>query len=101
MDRPSVAGHGMWSRQLPPGFRFHPTDEELVLQYLKKKVYSCPLPASIIPDIDISKFDPWDLPSFGNCTCIFDESTNQKEKGNVKCYDSVQAGVVKPGISSA
>uniref|UniRef100_A0A5B6YSR7 Putative NAC domain-containing protein 18-like n=1 Tax=Davidia involucrata TaxID=16924 RepID=A0A5B6YSR7_DAVIN len=48
--------------RLPPGFRFHPTDEELVVQYLKRKVYSCPLPASIIPDFDVCKSDPWDLP---------------------------------------
>ncbi|KAL7241316.1 hypothetical protein ACSBR2_006857 [Camellia fascicularis] len=48
--------------RLPPGFRFHPTDEELVLQYLKRKVFSCPLPASIIPEFDVCKSDPWDLP---------------------------------------
>ncbi|RVW31991.1 NAC domain-containing protein 83 [Vitis vinifera] len=48
--------------RLPPGFRFHPTDEELVVQYLKRKAYSCPLPASIIPEVDVCKADPWDLP---------------------------------------
>ncbi|GLT86747.1 hypothetical protein SLE2022_048660 [Rubroshorea leprosula] len=48
--------------RLPPGFRFHPTDEELVVQYLKRKVFSCPLPASIIPEVDVCKADPWDLP---------------------------------------
>ncbi|KAA8530017.1 hypothetical protein F0562_034551 [Nyssa sinensis] len=48
--------------KLPPGFRFHPTDEELVVQYLKRKVYSWPLPASIIPEFDVCKADPWDLP---------------------------------------
>ncbi|ERN06249.1 hypothetical protein AMTRI_Chr06g192100 [Amborella trichopoda] len=48
--------------KLPPGFRFHPTDEELVIQYLKRKVFSCPLPSSIIADIDIYKHDPWELP---------------------------------------
>jgi len=48
--------------RLPPGFRFHPTDEELVVQYLKRKVHSCPLPASIIPEVDVNKSDPWDLP---------------------------------------
>ncbi|KAG7014632.1 NAC domain-containing protein 83, partial [Cucurbita argyrosperma subsp. argyrosperma] len=48
--------------RLPPGFRFHPTDEELVLQYLNRKVHSCPLPASIIPDVEVCKADPWDLP---------------------------------------
>ncbi|XP_061367623.1 NAC domain-containing protein 83 [Gastrolobium bilobum] len=48
--------------RLPPGFRFHPTDEELVLQYLKRKVFSSPLPASFIPEVDVCKSDPWDLP---------------------------------------
>ncbi|KAJ0037542.1 hypothetical protein Pint_23780 [Pistacia integerrima] len=48
--------------RLPPGFRFHPTDEELVVQYLKRKVFAFPLPASIIPEVDVCKSDPWDLP---------------------------------------
>lgn len=33
---------------LPPGFRFHPSDEELIVHYLKNKATSSPLPASII-----------------------------------------------------
>ncbi|KAJ9140121.1 hypothetical protein P3X46_030803 [Hevea brasiliensis] len=48
--------------KLPPGFRFQPTDEELVFEYLKRKVLSWPLPASIIPEINVCKYDPWDLP---------------------------------------
>ncbi|XP_059463068.1 NAC transcription factor 47-like [Corylus avellana] len=48
---------------LPPGFRFHPTDEELILHYLSKKVASTPLPVSIIAEVDIYKSDPWDLPA--------------------------------------
>ncbi|KAF5726649.1 NAC transcription factor [Tripterygium wilfordii] len=51
--------------RLPPGFRFHPTDEELVVQYLKRKALSVPLPASIIPEADVCRSDPWDLP--GDC----------------------------------
>lgn len=47
---------------LPPGFRFHPTDEELVVYYLKKKAANLPLPVSIIAEIDLYKFDPWELP---------------------------------------
>jgi hypothetical protein len=47
---------------LPPGFRFHPTDEELVVHYLKKKTASMPLPVTIIAEIDLYKFDPWELP---------------------------------------
>lgn len=48
--------------RLPPGFRFHPTDEELVVQYLRRKVLSLPLPASVIPEGDVCKSNPWDLP---------------------------------------
>ncbi|XP_077243231.1 uncharacterized protein LOC143883820 isoform X2 [Tasmannia lanceolata] len=48
--------------QLPPGFRFHPTDEELVVHYLKKKASSAPLPLTIIAEVDLYKFDPWELP---------------------------------------
>ncbi|XP_021774522.1 transcription factor JUNGBRUNNEN 1-like [Chenopodium quinoa] len=45
-----------------PGFRFHPTDEELVSFYLKRKVEKRrPLSIEIIKQIDIYKHDPWDL----------------------------------------
>jgi hypothetical protein len=50
---------------LPPGFRFHPTDEELVVHYLCRKVAGQPQPVSIIAEVDLYKFDPWDLP--GTC----------------------------------
>ncbi|KAG6771904.1 hypothetical protein POTOM_023299 [Populus tomentosa] len=49
--------------QLPPGFRFHPSDEELIVHYLKNRVSSSPLPASIIAEIDLYKYNPWELPS--------------------------------------
>ncbi|KAL5744816.1 hypothetical protein ACOSQ2_027932 [Xanthoceras sorbifolium] len=45
-----------------PGFRFHPTDEELVGFYLRRKVDKKPLSIELIRQIDIYKFDPWDLP---------------------------------------
>ncbi|KAL0717095.1 hypothetical protein Bca4012_066417 [Brassica carinata] len=51
-----------------PGFRFHPTDEELVGFYLSKKVL-LKKPNKIdeiISHIDIYKFDPWDLPRLRN-----------------------------------
>ncbi|EAZ04371.1 hypothetical protein OsI_26514 [Oryza sativa Indica Group] len=52
--------------ELPPGFRFHPTDEELVVHYLKKKAASVPLPVTIIAEVDLYKFDPWELPEKAN-----------------------------------
>ncbi|KAJ0251479.1 NAC domain-containing protein 72 [Hirschfeldia incana] len=48
---------------LPPGFRFYPTDEELLVQYLCRKVAGYHFSIQIIGDIDLYKFDPWDLPS--------------------------------------
>jgi hypothetical protein len=48
---------------LLPGFRFHPTDEELVGFYLKRKIQQRPLSIELIKQLDIYKYDPWDLPS--------------------------------------
>ncbi|XP_004487133.1 NAC transcription factor NAM-2 [Cicer arietinum] len=50
------------SYTFPPGFRFHPSDEELIVHYLQKKIKSLPLPASIIAEIDLYKYNPWELP---------------------------------------
>ncbi|KAF6136600.1 hypothetical protein GIB67_016056 [Kingdonia uniflora] len=47
---------------LPPGFRFHPTDEELVTYYLDRKLSSQSLELEIIPEVDLYKCEPWDLP---------------------------------------
>lgn len=49
-----------------PGFRFHPTDEELVGFYLRRKIEKRPISLELIKHIDIYKYDPWDLPS----TCM-------------------------------
>ncbi|KAJ7948611.1 NAC domain protein [Quillaja saponaria] len=54
---------GSQQPNLPPGFRFHPTDEELVVHYLKKKAASARFPVAIIADVDLYKFDPWELPA--------------------------------------
>ncbi|KAI5066801.1 hypothetical protein GOP47_0017329 [Adiantum capillus-veneris] len=47
--------------KVPPGFRFHPTDEELVDYYLKKKVESQRIDLDVIREIDLYKIEPWDL----------------------------------------
>ena len=62
------------SSVLPPGFRFHPTDEELIVYYLCNQASSRPCPASIIPEVDIYKFDPWELP--GNQTFVLIKKFN-------------------------
>ena len=47
---------------LPPGFRFHPTDEELITHYLAKKVADARFAAHAVSVADLNKCEPWDLP---------------------------------------
>ncbi|CAN0891295.1 Protein CUP-SHAPED COTYLEDON 2 [Linum grandiflorum] len=47
---------------LPPGFRFHPTDEELVTYYLLKKVMDSSFSGRAIAEVDLNKCEPWHLP---------------------------------------
>nr|GMD80955.1 NAC domain-containing protein 7 [Ipomoea batatas] len=46
---------------VPPGFRFHPTDEELVDYYLRKKVALKRIDLDVIKEIDLYNIEPWDL----------------------------------------
>ncbi|KAJ4780421.1 hypothetical protein LUZ62_064678 [Rhynchospora pubera] len=48
---------------LPPGFRFHPTDEEIITNYLSPKVLDHGFSALAIGEVDLNKCEPWDLPS--------------------------------------
>ncbi|XP_020211566.2 NAC domain-containing protein 45 isoform X2 [Cajanus cajan] len=47
---------------LPPGFRFHPTDEELVTCYLLNKISDSGFTGKAITDVDLNKCEPWELP---------------------------------------
>ena len=46
---------------VPPGFRFHPTEEELILYYLKKKVALERFDLEVIREVDLNKVEPWEL----------------------------------------
>ncbi|KAK9080735.1 hypothetical protein SSX86_000493 [Deinandra increscens subsp. villosa] len=46
---------------VPPGFRFHPTDEELLYYYLRKKVSYEPIDLDVIREVDLNRLEPWDL----------------------------------------
>ncbi|XP_074566858.1 NAC domain-containing protein 82-like [Curcuma longa] len=50
----------MAKTKLPPGFRFHPTDVELVWYYLRRKIMGKPC-FEAITEIELYKFAPWDL----------------------------------------
>ncbi|KAL3755894.1 NAC domain-containing protein 7 [Eucalyptus grandis] len=60
--------------RVPPGFRFHPTDEELVDYYLRKKITSRRIDLDVIKDVDLYKIEPWDLQEL---CCIGTEDQNE------------------------
>ncbi|KAF5766037.1 putative transcription factor NAM family [Helianthus annuus] len=47
---------------LPPGFRFYPTDEELISHYLYPKVSDSKFVARAIGEVDLNRVEPWELP---------------------------------------
>ncbi|GLU06769.1 hypothetical protein SLE2022_237680 [Rubroshorea leprosula] len=56
---------------VPPGFRFHPTEEELVGYYLKRKINSLKIDLDVIIDVDLYKMEPWDIQA--RCKSGYDE----------------------------
>jgi len=89
---------GSQQPNLPPGFRFHPTDEELVVHYLKKKTVSAPLPVAIIAEIDLYKFDPWELPAkatFGELEWYFFTPRDRKYPNGARPNRAATSGYWK------
>lgn len=63
MEEPVVENKGEDPLDLPPGFRFHPTDEEIITCYLTQKVINNSFSAIAMGEADLNKCEPWDLPS--------------------------------------
>ena len=54
---------GGGSLELPPGFRFYPSDEEIITFYLMPKVHQSSFTCNTMGEIDFNKTEPWELPS--------------------------------------
>ena len=61
-----MAGEPPKEETLPPGFRFHPTDEELITYYLLNKLSDANFTGKAIGDVDLNKCEPWELPGMCN-----------------------------------
>lgn len=46
---------------LPPGYRFHPNDDELICGYLLPKMQNTPLPWNHIKDVNLYDYNPEEL----------------------------------------
>ncbi|XP_059297928.1 protein CUP-SHAPED COTYLEDON 3-like [Lycium ferocissimum] len=47
---------------LPPGFRFYPSDEELICHYLYKKIANQEVIKGTLVEVDLHTCEPWQLP---------------------------------------
>lgn len=62
-SRNSGLDHLMGKELFPfPGVRFNPTDVELVMFFLLRKVMGRKCPVEVIAEVDVYKVSPWDLP---------------------------------------
>ncbi|RCV38239.1 hypothetical protein SEVIR_8G133000v4 [Setaria viridis] len=59
------------SIQHQPGFRFTPTDEEIVVHYLRPRAVNEPIPSAVIADVQIMNHNPWDLLTEGSSERYF------------------------------
>jgi hypothetical protein len=51
----------MGATNLPPGFHFFPSDEDLVVHFLRRKAANIPCRPDIIPTVLLHRYDPWEL----------------------------------------
>ncbi|MCO5575226.1 hypothetical protein L7F22_029024 [Adiantum nelumboides] len=83
---------------LPPGFRFHPTDEELVTHYLAKKIENPSFACRAVVEADLNKFEPWELPgkaAMGEKEWYFYSARDRKYPTGMRTNRATQAGYWK------
>ncbi|KAI5014173.1 hypothetical protein ZWY2020_055563 [Hordeum vulgare] len=62
---------------LPPGFRFYPSDQELVCHYLYKKVTNERASQGTLVEVDLHAREPWELPASGTSSASGTASTRR------------------------
>ncbi|KAK4387097.1 protein CUP-SHAPED COTYLEDON 2 [Sesamum angolense] len=83
---------------LPPGFRFHPTDEELISYYLLKKVLDSSFTTRAITQVDLNKSEPWNLPGkakMGEREWYFFSLRDRKYPTGLRANRATEAGYWK------
>ncbi|CAN8252799.1 unnamed protein product [Cochlearia groenlandica] len=99
MDSPYYHNnHGGDGQYLPPGFRFHPTDEELITHYLLRKVLDGYFSSRAIAEVDLNKCEPWQLPGqakMGEKEWFFFSLRDRKYPTGLRTNRATEAGYWK------
>ncbi|TKY73366.1 CCR4-NOT transcription complex subunit 7/8 [Spatholobus suberectus] len=98
MENVSVVCKEEDQMDLPPGFRFHPTDEELISHYLYRKVTDTKFSARAIGEVDLNRSEPWDLPrkaKFGEKEGYFFCVRDRKYPTGLRTNRATEAGYWK------
>ncbi|MFS7961136.1 putative transcription factor NAM family [Helianthus anomalus] len=85
---------------LAPGFRFKPTDEILVVYYLKRKILGKRIASNAVAEVNIYDFCPWDLPDksslkSGDLEWYFFCPKSKKDSGGVRANRATETGFWK------
>ncbi|XP_006652313.1 NAC domain-containing protein 104-like [Oryza brachyantha] len=71
---------------LPPGFHFFPSDEELIVHFLRRKASLLPCRPDIVPTLTLNLYDPWELNGkalqSGNQWYFFSHATQTRASPN-------------------
>ncbi|KAI4337456.1 hypothetical protein L6164_015871 [Bauhinia variegata] len=89
---------GSKEEKLPPGYRFHPTDEELITYYLVNKISDSTFTGKAIGDVDLNKSEPWELPGkakMGEKEWYFFSLRDRKYPTGVRTNRATNAGYWK------
>ncbi|KAG1331181.1 NAC domain-containing protein [Cocos nucifera] len=98
---------GEGTTNLPPGFHFFPSDQELVVHFLHRKAARLPCQPDIIPTIDLHYCDPWDLNGKalqgGKYWYFFTHRAQNKETANgywkpIDIEESITSGDIDVGL---
>ncbi|CAE5960281.1 unnamed protein product [Arabidopsis arenosa] len=92
----------MVEAKLPPGFRFHPKDDELVCDYLmKRSLHNNHRPPLVLIQVDLNKCEPWDIPKMacvGGKDWVFHKNTEgvicRDNMGS--CFDETASASLPP-----
>ncbi|KAE8661566.1 phosphatidylserine decarboxylase proenzyme 3-like isoform X1 [Hibiscus syriacus] len=87
--------------KLPPGFRFDPTDEELVVHFLQRKAALLHCHPDVIPDLELYPHDPWELD--GKALCEDNQWYFYSRRMQIRCTSNgywERMGIDEPVVNS-